>query len=83
MSTFKERMQPVIDGLPAGEDKDTLVALIDTHDSMELSGFNPGRSARAMRQYLRQNANKDAGDHARRPHGAFPGKPPGTQQNTQ
>jgi len=83
MSTFKERMQPVIDGLPAGEDKDTLVALIDTHDSMEQSGFNPGRSARAMRQYLRQNANKDAGDHARHPHGAFPGKPPGTQQNTQ
>lgn len=83
MSTFKQRMQPVIDGLPVGEDKDTLVALIDTHDSMEQSGFNPGRSARAMRQYLRQNTDKDAGDHARRPHGAFHGKPPGTQQNTQ
>lgn len=83
MSTFKQRMQPVIDGLPAGEDKDTLVALIDTYDSMELSGFNPGRSARAMRQYLRQNANKDAGDHARRPHGTVPGKSPGTQSNTQ
>jgi hypothetical protein len=36
-----------------------------------------------MRQYLRQNTNKVAGDHARRPHGSFPGKPPGTQQNTQ
>ena len=82
MSTFKQRMQPVIDGLPAGNDKEILVALIDTHDSMEQSGFNPGRSARAMRQYLRQNTNKDAGDHARRPHGALPGKPPGTQQNT-
>ena len=83
MSTFKQRMQPVIDGLPAGEDKDTLVALIDTHDSMEQSGFNPGRSARAMRQYLRHNADKEADGHARRPHGAFPGKPHGTQQNTQ
>jgi len=83
MSTFKERMQPVIDGLPAGEDKDTLGALIDTHDRMERSGFNPGRSARAMRQYLRQNANKDSGDHARRPHGAFPGKSPGTRKSTQ
>ena len=82
MSTFKERMQPVIDGLPAGEDKDTLVALIDTHDTMEQSGFNRGRSARAMRQYLRRCTHKDADDHARRPHGAFPGKPPGTQQNT-
>ncbi len=83
MSTFKERMQPVIDGLPAGEDKDTLVALIDTHDAMEQVGFSPGRSARAMRQYLRQNADKETDGHAGRPHGAFPSKPPGTRQNTQ
>ena len=78
MSTFKERMQPVIDGLPAGEDKDALVALIDTHDAMEQSGFSPGRSARAMRQYLRQNVGKEADGHSRRHHG----KPPGTHQNT-
>jgi hypothetical protein len=82
MSTFKERMQPVIDGLPAGDDKDTLVALIATHDAMEQSGFNRSRSARAMRQYLRQCTHKEAGDHSRRPQGAFPGKAPGAQQNT-
>ncbi len=83
MSTFKERMQPIIDGLPAGEDKDILVALIDTHDSMEQAGFNPGRSARAMRQYLRQNNCKTAGGHARRPPGTFPGKPSGPRQKPQ
>lgn len=82
MSTFKERMQPVIDALPAGDDKDTLIALIDTHDRMEHVGFSPGRSARAMRQYLRQNAGKEAG-RTRHPLGAFPGKPHGTQPNTQ
>jgi len=67
MSTFKERMQPVIDGLPAGEDKDTLVALVDTHDSMEQAGFNPGSSSRAMRQYLRQAGGRGPAGHARNP----------------
>ncbi len=58
MSTFKERMQPVIDALPAGEDKDTLIALVDTHDRMEQAGFKPGRSARALRQYLHQASGR-------------------------
>jgi hypothetical protein len=58
------------------------VALIDTHDAMEQSGFSPGRSARAMRQYLRQNVDKEADGQVRRPHGAFPNKPSDTQQNT-
>jgi hypothetical protein len=79
MSTFKERMQPVIDGLAAGEDKDTLVALIDTHDSMEQAGFKPGRSARAMRQYLLQQNNGMAAGGHRRP----PGKPSGPRQKPQ
>jgi hypothetical protein len=54
MSTFKERMQPVIDGLPAGEDKDTLVAWPRHPRQHGAAGFNPGSSARAMRQYLRR-----------------------------
>lgn len=75
MSTFKERMQPVIDGLPAGEDKDTLVALVDTHDSMEQAGFKPGSNSRAMRQYLRQaNGRGPAGP------ASHPGKPAGNRQ---
>lgn len=75
MSTFKERMQPVIDGLPAGEDKDTLVALVDTHDSMEQAGFKPGSSSRAMRQYLRQANGRGSAGRA-----SHPGKPAGNRQ---
>lgn len=75
MSTFKERMQPVIDALPAGEDKDTLIALVDTHDRMEQAGFKPGRSARALRQYLHQANGRGPAGRASRP-----GKPAGDRQ---
>lgn len=75
MSTFKERMQPVIDALPAGEDRDTLIALVDTHDSLEQAGFKPGRSTRALRQYLHQASGRVSAGRASRP-----GKPAGNRQ---
>ena len=56
MNTFKQRLQPIVQGLPEGEDKDTLIALIEYHESLEQSGFHPKARMRAARQYLRQQA---------------------------
>jgi len=77
MNTFKQRLQPILEGLPEGEDKDTLIALIDYHESLEQSGFHPKARMRAARQYLRQqSAQKRTAPHRGRPVGP-PGKPIG------
>jgi hypothetical protein len=74
MSTFKQRLQPILKGLSKGEDKDTLIALIDYHESLEQSGFHPKDGIKAARQYLRQQAaQKRTAPHSGRPVGS-PGK---------
>ncbi len=74
MSPFKQRLQPVIEGLPEGEDKDTLIALIEYHELLEQSGFHPRDGIRAARQYLRQHAvQKRTAPQSGRPVGS-PGK---------
>ena len=74
MSTFKQRLQPIIEGLPEGKDKDTLIALIDYRESLEQSGFHPKARMRTARQYLRQRAaHVMTASHSGRPVGS-PGK---------
>ena len=34
-NTFLERMQPVIDAMPAGDDKEKLLALVESQDTVE------------------------------------------------
>ena len=77
MSTFKQRLQPIVQGLPEGEDKDTLIALIEYHESLEQSGFHPKERMRAARQYLRQQAAQAMTAPRIRCSAGPPGKPSG------
>jgi hypothetical protein len=49
-TTFLERMQPVLDAMPASPDKDKLLALIESQDTVERSDVSPRERARAMRR---------------------------------
>lgn len=52
-TTFLDRMQPVIDALPQGPDKEKLLALVESQDTIERSDVHPRERARAMRRILR------------------------------
>ena len=48
--TFLERMQPVLDAMPEGPDKEKLLALIESQDTVERTDVPPKDRARAMRR---------------------------------
>lgn len=51
-STFLERMQPVIDAMPEGDDKEKLLALVESQDTVERPDVHPKDRARALRRLL-------------------------------
>ena len=52
-NTFLERMQPVIDGMAEGADKEKLLALVESQDTAERSDVHPKDRARALRPWRR------------------------------
>lgn len=48
--TFLERMQPVLDAMPEGPDKEKLLALIESQDTVERTDVPPKDRARALRR---------------------------------
>lgn len=54
-TTFLERVRPAIDALPNGPDKDTLLALVESQDTIERDDVHPKQRALAMRR-LRNGA---------------------------
>lgn len=48
--TFLARMQPLLDAMPEGPDKDKLLALIESQDALERGDTSPKDRARAMRR---------------------------------
>lgn len=59
-NTFLERMQPVIDGMAEGADKEKLLALVESQDTVERSNVPPKDRARAMRRLLQIDAQARA-----------------------
>ena len=59
-STFLERMQPILEGMPDGPDKDKLLALVESQDIVERSDVHPKDRARAMRRLLQFDAQAKA-----------------------
>ena len=55
-NTFLERMQPVIDAMPEGADKDKLLALVESQDTVERADVHPKDRARAIRRLLQIDA---------------------------
>ena len=53
MESFKQRMQAMVDAMPAGNDKQTLQALIDYQDSMTQPGVPPQERMRLFREAMR------------------------------
>lgn len=53
MDSFKQRMQATVDAMPAGDDKQTLQALIDYQDSMTKPGVAPQDRMRMFREVMR------------------------------
>lgn len=51
-NTFLKRMQPFIDGMAVGADKQKLQALVESQDTVERSDVHPKYRARAMRRLL-------------------------------
>lgn len=50
MTSFKHRMQPVIDAMPDGDDKAKLQALVDAQDAVEQPDIHPKGRAQALRR---------------------------------
>lgn len=61
-STFLERMQPILDGMPDGPDKDKLLALVESQDTVERVDVHPKDRARAMRRLLRIDTARAPGN---------------------
>lgn len=58
--TFLARMQPVLDAMPEGPDKDKLFALIESQDTLERGDTSPKDRARAMRRLTQIDRVADA-----------------------
>jgi hypothetical protein len=50
MNSFKQRMQPIIDAMPDGDDKAKLQALVDAQDIIDQPHIHPKERAQAMRR---------------------------------
>lgn len=61
-NTFLERMQPVIDGMADGADKQKLLALVESQDTVERSDVHPKDRARAMRRLLQIDTARKPGN---------------------
>lgn len=57
-NTFLERMQPVIDAMPEGPDKQKLRTLVESQDAVERTDVHPKDRARAMRRLLQIEAGR-------------------------
>ncbi len=68
-STFLERMQPILEGMPDGPDKDKLLALVESQDTVERTDVPPKDRARALRRLTQienaVNANDQTPGHGR------------------
>ncbi len=51
-TTFLDRVRPAIDALPDGPDKDKLLALAESQDTIERVNIHPKDRANAMRRLL-------------------------------
>lgn len=74
-TTFLERVQPAINALPDGADKDKLLALIEAQDTIERGDVHPKQRALAMRRLV-GGAAVVASRKAGRPQGKVRGKKP-------
>ena len=72
--TFLERMQPVLDAMPEGPDKEKLLALIESQDTVERTDVPPKDRARAMRRLTQIDSITTASDHTAG-HGRGRGRP--------
>ena len=63
MESFKQRMQATLDAMPAGQDKQTLQALIDYQDALTQPTVLPQERMRLFREAVRAQR-----------HAAAPGK---------
>lgn len=61
-STFLERMQPVIDAMPEGPDKEKLLALVESQDTVERVDVHPKDRVRAMRRLLQIDTSRASGN---------------------
>jgi len=52
-NTFLQRMQPLIDAMPKGPDKEKLRSLVQSQDNIERVDVQPRERAMAMRQLMR------------------------------
>ena len=59
-NTFLERMQPVINGMAEGADKEKLLALLESQDTVERGDVHPKDRARALRRLLQIDAQAKA-----------------------
>lgn len=50
MTSFKQRMQPIVDSMPEGDDKTKLQALVDAQDAVEQPDIHPKERAQALRR---------------------------------
>ncbi|MDO8892313.1 MAG: hypothetical protein Q7V00_10745 [Sulfurimicrobium sp.] len=57
-STFLERMQPIIEAMPDGPDKEKLLALVESQDTVERVDVHPKDRARAMRRLLQIDTSR-------------------------
>lgn len=61
-STFLERVRPAIDALPNGPDKEKLLALVESQDTVERVDVHSKDRARAMRRPLRIDTSQVVGN---------------------
>ncbi len=62
--TFLGRMQPVLDAMPASPDKEKLLALIESQDTVERTDVPPKDRARALRRLMQIDSTANASDRA-------------------
>lgn len=60
--TFLERMQPVLDAMPEGPDKEKLLALIELQDTVERPDVPPKDRARALRRLTQIDSTTNTSD---------------------
>ena len=61
-NTFLGRMQPVLDAMPASPDKEKLLALIESQDTVERPDVPPKDRARALRRLTQIDSTVNAND---------------------
>lgn len=60
--TFLERMQPVLNAMPEGPDKEKLLALIESQDTVERPDVPPKDRARALRRLTQIDSTTNTSD---------------------